>query len=51
MSEVIFITRSIPGVTADYIEKKPVSFRKKLVKDLLDEMNKNSDGSDVIKRK
>ena len=36
-------------MTADYIEKKPVPFRKKLVKDLLKELNKNDDGAAGIK--
>jgi hypothetical protein len=44
-SEIMFILRHVQGMTAEYIEKKPVPFRKKLVRDILDELEEKRDGS------
>ena len=48
MSEILFILRHIQGLTAEYIENKPVPLRKKLVKDILKELEETRDGSKGI---
>lgn len=48
--EVMFVVRHISGISPEYLERKPVSFRKKLVKQLLDEMQENSDGGAMFRR-
>lgn len=47
-AEVLFIARNVPGVSPEYIESKPVGFRRKLVNDILKEQNKGNDGSGVV---
>ena len=51
MSEIMFILKHTQGLTADYLENKPVPLRKKLVKDILKDLEENRDGSQAIKNK
>ena len=50
-SEILFILKHIQGLTPEYIEKKPVPFRKKLVKDILDELEENRDGAGAVRHR
>lgn len=50
MNEILFILRNTQGLSAEYIENKPVPVRKRLVKDILDELEKTRDGSGAISK-
>lgn len=43
--EVLFIVRQIQGISPEYIENKPVSYRKNLVNKLLKEAEERNNGN------
>lgn len=47
----MFILKHTKGLSAEYIEAKPVSFRKNLVRDILKELDDKSDGSSQLRQK
>ena len=46
--EVLFITRNIQGVTAEYLDNKPVPLRKRLVNEIAKAIEEAKDGSGMV---
>lgn len=49
--EILFIVRQIQGLSPEYIENKPVSYRKNLVKKLLKEAEERNNNGGMIMNK